>query len=83
MPTQQPTGIAIAPDGFTVDVELVARQFRVSPEAFWLDLKRGAVAAVVERGEGDDAGRTRLAFRYRDRRCSIVLDTAAAPPSTG
>lgn len=78
MQTQQSTGIALAADGFTVDVEWIARHFQVSPELFWLDLKRGEVAGVVERGEGEDAGRTRLTFNYRGRRCSLVVRTAAA-----
>jgi hypothetical protein len=77
MNSQQPSGITAAPDGFTVDVELLARQFHVSPEAFWLELKRGTVSGVVERGEGADAGRTRLSFRYRGRHCSLLLDSAA------
>jgi len=62
----------------TVDVEWIARRFQVSPELFWLDFRRGEVAGVVDRGAGEDAGRTRLTFHYRGRRCSLVVRTA--PP---
>ena len=37
-------------------------------------MQRGIVYGVVERGEGEDAGRTRLTFRYRARSWSIILE---------
>jgi hypothetical protein len=60
-------------DGFVVEAELVARALGLSPDAFWREMKRGIVYGVVERGEGDDAGRTRLTFRYRARSWSVTL----------
>ena len=39
----------------------------LTPDFFWREMKRGIVYGVVERGEGDDAGRVRLTFRYRAR----------------
>jgi predicted ArsR family transcriptional regulator len=60
-------------DGYVVAAELVAEKFGLSPEAFWREMKRGIVYGVVERGEGEDAGRTRLTFRYRDRSWSVTL----------
>ena len=47
---------------------------RSSPDAFWREMKRGIVYGVVERGEGEDAGRTRLTFRYRARSWSVTLE---------
>ena len=41
---------------------------------FWREVKRGIVYGVVERGEGEDAGRVRLTFRYRARSWSITLE---------
>ncbi|HEY3912042.1 MAG TPA: DUF6522 family protein [Stellaceae bacterium] len=70
-------GIIASADGFVVEVERVARELGLSPEAFWHELKRGIVYSVVERGEGDDRGRTRLSFRYRARCWSIILEEDA------
>jgi hypothetical protein len=40
-------------------------------------MKRGIVYSVVERGEGEDAGCVRLAFRYRSRSWSTTLEEMA------
>jgi hypothetical protein len=40
-------------------------------------MKRGIVSGLVERGEGEDAGLTRLTFRYRGRAWSAILEDAA------
>jgi predicted ArsR family transcriptional regulator len=61
-------------DGFIVGAEMAAEKLGLSPDAFWRELKRGIVYGVVERGEGDDAGRTRLTFRYRARSWSVTLE---------
>ena len=59
--------VALSTDGFVVEAEVVAGELGPSPDAFWRELKRGIVYGVVERGEGEDAGRVRLTFRYRAR----------------
>ena len=64
-------------DGFVVDAKLVADKLGLSPDAFWREMKRGIVYGVVERGEGDDAGRMRLTFRYRARSWSMTLEDMA------
>ena len=64
------SAITYSEAGFTVDAELVAGKLGLSPEAFWREMRRG----VVERGEGDDAGHTRLTFRYRARSWSVTLE---------
>jgi len=61
-------------DGFVVDAELVAGKLGLSPDAFLREMQRGIVYGVVERGEGDDAGRMRLTFRYRARSWSVTLE---------
>ena len=68
------TAITASKDGFTVDAELVAKEFGLPPDVFWQELKRGIVYGVVERGEGDDIGRTRLTFRYRSRTWCVTLE---------
>lgn len=69
--------ITLTEDGFVVEAELVAEHLGLTPDAFWLEMKRGFIYGVVERGEGDDAGRTRLTFRYRAKSWSITLEDAA------
>lgn len=64
-------------DGFVVDAELVAAKLGLSPEAFWREMQSGIVYGVVERGEGNDAGRMRLTFRYRARSWSVTLEDTA------
>jgi Family of unknown function (DUF6522) len=71
------TAITYAEDGFIVEAELAARKLGLSPDAFWRGMMRGVVHGVVERGEGDDAGRTRLTFRYRSRSWSVTLEDTA------
>ena len=68
------TAITASKDGFTVDAELVAQELGLPVAVFWQELKRGIVYNVVERGEGDDIGRTRLTFRYRSRSWCVTLE---------
>lgn len=78
MDRRRDKAIIASEDGFVVDAELVAGNLGLAPDAFWREIKRGVVYGVVERGEGDDAGRTRLTFRYRARSWSVIVkDTAA------
>jgi hypothetical protein len=72
-----PRGITHSEDGLVVDAELVAGKLGLSPDTFWQEMKRGIVYSVVERGEGEDAGRVRLTVRYRARSWSITLEEMA------
>jgi predicted ArsR family transcriptional regulator len=71
------TAITYSEDGFVVEAELVAEKLGLSPHTFWQEMNRGSVYGVVERGEGDDAGRTRLTFRYRARSWSITTEVGS------
>lgn len=74
-PAREPHAPAASVPGCpVVDAALVAPHLGLSPEAFWRELGRGIVYGVVERGEGEDAGRTRLTFRYRARSWSLVVE---------
>jgi hypothetical protein len=66
--------ITLSEDGIIVEAELVAAKLGLSREVFWQEMERGIVYGVVERGEGDDAGRARLTFRYRARSWSMTLE---------
>jgi hypothetical protein len=72
-----PFGITRSKDGFVVDAELIAGKLGLSPDTFWREMKRGVVYSVVERGEGEDAGRVRLTVRYRAQSWSITLEQMA------
>jgi Family of unknown function (DUF6522) len=54
-------------DGFVAD------RLGLLPDVFWREIKHGGVYSVVERGEGDDAGRMHT-FRYRARSWSMTLE---------
>ncbi len=62
---------------YTVPANVLAEGFGLTPDALWREMKRGIVYGVVERGEGEDAGRTRLTFRYRARAWSMTLEETA------
>ena len=65
--------ITLSKDNVLVEAEFVAEKLGLTPDFFWREMKRGIVYGVVERGEGDDAGRVRLTFRYRARSWSVTL----------
>jgi hypothetical protein len=60
----------------TLPAELAARLLGAPLPAFLADLRAGAVHSVVERGEGEDAGRLRLTLLRRATRRVVVLEAA-------
>ena len=68
-----PGGITESGGDFTVDAERVAPELGLSPEAFWRALQSGVIRSVVERGEGEHVGRTRLTLRYFARSWCATL----------
>lgn len=58
----------------TLPAELVASQFGLSPDRFMLALRLGQIRQVTEHGSDEDAGRVRITFRYRRRRCQVMVD---------
>lgn len=61
-------------DDFVVDAETAADGLGLPVDVFWREVRRGLVFSVVERGQGEDAGRTRLTLRYRSRSWSVIRD---------
>lgn len=72
-PRVWPGGITEAGGDFTVDAETVAPELGLTPEAFWQALQAGAISSVVERGEGEHLGSTRLTLRYFARSWCATL----------
>ena len=59
---------------WVVDPEYVAPSLGLSAEGFRRELRAGRLTGTVERGEGEDAGRTRLTFHYGDRAWAVRID---------
>jgi hypothetical protein len=72
--SQASQAITFSDDGVVVEAALVAEKLGLSTDVFWREMKRGIVYSVVERGEGEDAGRVRLTFRYRSRSWVVTVD---------
>lgn len=59
--------------GPEIDAAVVARAMKLAVEYFLRQMRRGAIQGRVERGIGEDEGRYRLSFRYRDRELRMVV----------
>lgn len=57
-----------------VDAELLASFFNMSVALLREAMSSGRLSTLVERGEGEDAGRTRLTFRYSDQQFSVMRE---------
>lgn len=65
MTPRLPNGARIVDGEITVDAELLASKLGLSSETLKREMRKGLVYSTVERGEREDAGNTRLTFRYR------------------
>jgi hypothetical protein len=63
----------------TIDAILIAPLLGLAPDAFMDAIKCGAISQVAERGIDGDEGRYRVTFRYRRRRCRIVVHPDIGP----
>ena len=68
------TSITIADGEITVDAEWLAPKFGLSAEALKAEMRKGNVSSVAESGIDEDAGRTRVTFRYRTRAWTVVVE---------
>lgn len=59
-----------------LSAEVAAQLLGIPLEAFLADLRAGVVYSVVERGEGEDAGRLRLTLRRRATTRVLVVEAA-------
>lgn len=58
----------------TVNAEALAPRLGLTVEALMENMAKGFVISVTEIGEDEDAGRTRLTFRYRARVWRVVIE---------
>lgn len=68
------SAITIADGEITIDAELLAPKLGLSAEALKAEMRKGNVSSVAETGINEDAGRTRVTFRYRTRAWTVVVD---------
>ena len=59
----------------TIDAEVLAPRLGLTVDALKENMAKGLVVSVTETGQDEDAGRTRLTFRYRARVWRVVIDT--------
>ncbi len=63
----------------SIDAAVVAARLGMRPETLLAEMRKGLVFQVTEKGEGEDAGRYRVRFRYRAREAVVVVDEAGLP----
>ena len=68
------SAITIADGEITIDAELLAPKLGLSAAALKAEMRKGNVSSVAETGIDEDAGRTRLTFKYRTRVWTGVIN---------
>ena len=68
------SAITIADGEITIDADLLAPKLGLLAEALKAEMRKGNVSSVAETGINEDAGRTRVTFRYRTRAWIRVVD---------
>ena len=68
------TAICVDDGEITVDAEALAFKLGLNVEALKENMSKGLVMVVSETGQDEDAGRTRLTFRYRARVWRVVIE---------
>ncbi|TVR06774.1 MAG: hypothetical protein EA385_14655 [Salinarimonadaceae bacterium] len=65
--------IEIGDEGVSVDAALLGEALGVAPEEVMTLMREGAITSLLERGEGEDAGRMRLTFFHGSRRLRLIV----------
>ena len=68
------SAITIADGEITLDAERLGPKLGLSAEALKAEMRKGIVSSFAETGINEDAGRTRVTFRYRTRAWTVVVD---------
>ncbi len=66
--------IQVSDSDIVVDAELLATCLDLSVASLRQAMSAGDVRTLVENGEGEDSGRMRLTFRYKNRQFSILRE---------
>ncbi|NIA72103.1 hypothetical protein HBA54_26275 [Pelagibius litoralis] len=68
------TSVIIVKGQITIEADLLAPKLGLSVDGLKDNMVNGLVTSIAETGVGEDAGRTRLTFRYRARTWRVVVD---------
>ena len=69
-----PTRVSISGGQITIDAEVLAPKLGLSIEALKENMANGLVTIIVEADVNEEAGRTRLTFRYRAQVWRVVVE---------
>ena len=68
------TTVSLSNGDITIDAEALAPKLGLTVRALKENMAKGLVTSVAETGVDEDAGRTRLTFRYRARVWRVVME---------
>ena len=68
------SAVTIEDGEITIAADLLAQKLGLSSEALKAEMRRGYVYSLGEQGIAEDAGCTRLTFRYRSRSWTVVVE---------
>ena len=66
--------VTIEDGEITIAADLLAQKLGLSSEALKAEMRRGYVYSLGKQGIAEDAGCTRLTFRYRSRSWTVVVE---------
>ena len=69
-----PPVVEVEGDDATIEAGFLAAKLGLSVDRLRAEMRRGIIYGIVERGIGEDAGRLRLAVRYRARSWTVVVE---------
>ena len=73
--SELPRDAVTCEDGeYTIDAAVLAPRLGLTPDRLKVKMRRGLVISTFKQGEGEDAGRVQLTFRYRARVCAVMID---------
>lgn len=68
--------VEIADGNIVIDAELLGRLLNVPASDLQELMRTKTLTSICERGEGEDEGKYRLSFFYRNRRLRLKVDKA-------
>lgn len=75
--------VATTPEGFEVDAQIIASAFGLDEATLRDRMRAGEITSLCETGVDEDAGRSRVTFRYGTRVLRLIVDDAGKVVSNG
>lgn len=70
--------VELSAEGVVVDAALLAQAFKLEEGEIKARMRDGRITSLCERGEGADAGRSRVTFYHAGRALRLTLDAQGA-----